>query len=134
DRGAVRPHGATELGTRLVPLNRGLRLELRHRARFRRFIRSPAHKANAVAKSLVLEPVESHLAHELRPHRFPGKVAVLRPAARAAGGAAALETGAATERLEQPDQLPALGVIETRRMPDVLEGLAPIHAEQQGAQ
>src|SRR5207247_4093866 len=40
---------------------------------------------------------------------------------------------AATERLEQTDQLSALGVIKTRRMPDVLEGLAPIHAEQQGA-
>src|SRR5207248_9077155 len=45
----------------------------------------------------------------------------------------ALETGAAPSGLEQADQFAALGIVETRRVTDVLERLAPIDAEQERA-
>src|SRR5207253_6420574 len=95
--------------------------------------RSPADNTDAVAKPIILQPVEGHLPDELGPQRLPGQVAILRPAARTAGSTAALETGAATQWLEQADKLAALGIIEARRMTDVLKRLAAIDTEQERA-
>src|ERR1700674_2535515 len=115
----------------LFQLDGCLGLELGQGARLRRLVGPPALKADAVTEATVLQTIERDFAHEFRAQRFPGEVAVLRPATRSARRPPALKTGPATQRLEHCDQVASLRVVESRGVANELEGLAAIDAEQE---
>src|SRR5712671_4562782 len=83
---------ATDLSEERLELDRGLGLELGEGAGLRRLVRPPADETDPMTEAPVLEAIEGDLTNELGSQRFPGEVAVLRPATGPAGRAAALKT------------------------------------------
>src|ERR1700694_4866538 len=99
-----------------LQLHRRFGLELGEGTGLRRLVGPPTLKAHPMTEAPILESIERDLADELGTDRFPGQVAVLRPATGPAGRAPPFEPRPPAERLQHPDQFATLRVIEAGGM------------------